>query len=451
MSISEVYWDRFLNQTTSLQPATSQLGYSWNQAQVFRELQVGDFKTPTPYKTVTADRVGGLFALWEISYRRYIWKVGLWSDPEISYGYVNQVPGSVLALDPAELAFQKTLALEAITGKISDMVPTWDILTDVAEVSELVSLLRSFYKQTGQLVHGYRKRDANIILKALGFQPSFKRKAGRKRVHSLPRKGEIEWLIKNSPDPASFVSSAWLTWRYALMPCVYSTEDILATFSEPVESDVSDTLTSQVTIPFTVDGDSEDFYSDLPYGGRVTMHASNTIIGSYRIRASYSFKKAIWGRLGLTDITSVAITLYELKAFSFILDWFYDIGNALSMVRLNNLLVDCQLNCTLKTKASRNVTVQSVDLPKRASWMSPPNYFTDFQYKLLKSDLSGIRQQDFTFSREKGSLTPPMPNLEFGMDTLKRKLDAFALTYLAYKSAKTDLGWNKFRQIVGKI
>lgn len=438
-----VNWDRYLNETVSLMPALSQPGIRWNQAQRFRSLQRGDFIHPTPYANSVNEVVGGLFSVFQISYKRYIWKVGLWSEDELSYGGFNITPPTVPSVPTADVAFLLTSAQNALVDKISENLKSWDILTDIAEVGELVDMIKMFYRQTSYLVQGYLRKSPALALKAFGFNPNYVNGVGRRRRKNAPSFVSVRNLIRSSPDPASFVSQAWLAWRYGLLPVVYSTEDAIAAFSEAPVIEEKHQYHSQVTIPL-MDEDSEDYYADLPYGGRIDFHQSSGYSASTRLRAKYNLKRGIWDRLGLTDWKSMLITGYEVITFSFLWDWFFDIGAALNLLHVRDMMIDSVCQMTHRSECYASVVPVKINLPSRTSWMTPPSYFTNLTWKPLVQELSGIRCKNYSFSREPFSLSLTPPNLEFGMDTLKRKLDAIALTYSLFKSSRTPGDFDRF-------
>lgn len=158
----------------------------------------------------------------------------------------------------------------------------WDILTELAELPELVKYILNCLKEAADIISIF--------------------KAKRKALLSRGAAKEI----------ASQLADWWLEFRYAIMPLVYSIEDAFAYFSaaETIFQTTRARDDSKVSVP------------DLP--GYVTEDTVDVIERCF-IKRSFTSASA-----GVFLTKNLLVTAWEKVTLSFVVDWFLNIGDLLT-------------------------------------------------------------------------------------------------------------------------
>lgn len=164
-----------------------------------------------------------------------------------------------------------------------------DTLTELAELRGTVDTFVSLVKRFGKLK--------------------------RKVVH---RAWELTKRTKGL-NIADAMTTAWLEFRYAWMPIVYSLEDIQEALSTLERGSVKGRARSVVDL-----SDSKTVTDPNGDGGRASYTTTTTITGHVTIRgyAIGTFSTG-GGRFGFDPL----LTAWELVTLSFVVDWFIDIGS----------------------------------------------------------------------------------------------------------------------------
>lgn len=118
---------------------------------------------------------------------------------------------------------------------------------------------------------------------------------------------------------ADAMTTAWLEFRYAWMPMVYSLKDIQEALSTIERGSVRGRARSVVDL-----SDSKTTVDPLRDSGRASYTSTTTITGHVTIRgyAVGTFSTG-GGRFGFDPL----LTAWELITLSFVVDWFIDIGS----------------------------------------------------------------------------------------------------------------------------
>lgn len=142
-----------------------------------------------------------------------------------------------------------------------------------------------------------------------------------------------------------------------------------------------------------------------------------TCSGSIRMKSYHRYTEGVKARLMANPWKNALTTGYELIPFSFVLDWFYDIGGWLRSLMLSDIVAESWVNCS--EKGNTLVRQYFTDLTQR------PYYSSSFEY------VPGVLHTgtNFYFRRWRGSLTAVAPTLEFGLSTFKRRLDALSMSW----------------------
>lgn len=226
--------------------------------------------------------------------------------------------------------FLQGLVAEAYTKAV-------DALTALAEGPETVGYIYNILRNAGSLVFNHKrvikelketyKHRAELIKRAseirmlsiMGSHPRTQRAISRQnREITRARRDLVRDLKSNGINSTSALASAWLQFRYAIMPNVYLVRDIIKAEErlglERVSSSdtLSQTLTPTLKSGYTVSG------------SRIRLHKAWCQL-SLRVDSPLS-------RLRSTTSFDILVTAWELVPLSFVCDWFVNVGDALSVL-----------------------------------------------------------------------------------------------------------------------
>jgi len=199
-------------------------------------------------------------------------------------------------------------ALTAVQNEVSKQALTsYDFLTDIAEAREIPGLVRS--------VSG----DLMIILRTLRGHYSL---SDLRRAAYWP----IKDLLKHPSKVFRKLGDEWMQYRYAIMPLVYSYRDI------------------QKTVNRGIDNTARCSRTIMPKNTGVNLPASTTdyvwkaYTGNIVIRG-HIFSHYDWdvaarvAGLGMNPL----VTAWELIPYSFVVDWFVNVGDYITRTTSTNL------------------------------------------------------------------------------------------------------------------
>jgi len=197
--------------------------------------------------------------------------------------------GTFLLPDPLERDLTSDIDAVMLGACASARESIHDTLTELAELRGTIDTFVSLVKRFGKLK--------------------------RKVVH---RAWELTKRSKGL-NITDAMTTAWLEFRYAWMPMVYSLEDIQEALSTIERGSVKGRARSVVDL-----SDSKTVTDPNGDGGRASYTSTTTITGHVTIRgyAVGTFSTG-GGRFGFDPL----LTAWELVTLSFVVDWFIDIGS----------------------------------------------------------------------------------------------------------------------------
>jgi len=218
------------------------------------------------------------------------------------------------------------------------------------------------------------------------------------------------------------LSSAYLAVRYGLLPLMKDIQHVvkeLKGFSE----EVTRTSRGAVSVSQT---DSSTFSSTFmgTVGGLSTKHSVSDVV-VVRAMSMDSYWADLQTRMGLS-LTDLATVAWELLPFSFVIDWFVNIGDVINSIVPRAGLRNIGSTLTVK----RETIVQcygSADLTLAPTWGG-------------ESSLSGFcKESYYAHDRVVGLTLPGLAvKQDFGFDNILRKLDAIALVLQKLYARKQD-------------
>lgn len=216
------------------------------------------------------------------------------------YLVFTQVRGKVegITIDP-ELVLSDLLPIEFIdkslvTAALAEANSgTYDLLTEVAELPETLKYLIGLIRDFALALKAVRKKEVEV----------------RKLFRSK------EQTRKTAYELADALASVWLQFRYAISPLAYSFNDVITTLEE-YKRVFAKYRQRQVVDAEPVNLSGLDI---LSHGDFTTSH-------KVFIKRSFSPEDIVDALLSLLKVNPLA-TAYELIPLSFVVDWFFNIGD----------------------------------------------------------------------------------------------------------------------------
>lgn len=300
----------------------------------------------------------------------------------------------------------------ALNMKVLNQFPYWDALTDFAELGEAIHLYRSLSSSFTGFTSSLIKRDFTAALSHLKIKPT------RSRVKTV---SDI-WNAEGH-TVVDKVANVWLTYRYGIMPTVYSFQDALKAFTAKVDD--PSLIETQITIPYENYARS---VSTVSTGNTPVIYdqvADRRYWGSVRMVAYVHYNSALSARLSGTNLVDYLKTAWELIPYSFVVDWFINVGGALSQLLLPSIIGSSFVNVSEKHFGSNINSIQNL----RPFTYPGMTYVTTWR----RTNLSTIHADCFYFYRYPGSLSAVLPPLGSGLSTFSRDFDSATLSWQRLK------------------
>lgn len=235
-----------------------------------------------------------------------------------------------------------TLVAETRSDAVSKSFRDYDALTDLLQIKqsakEFSGAMGSVLSLYRKFINGQSDHDLNI------------------GARMLPRD-----LVKSATRSLRKLGSLWLAYRYSVMPIMYSVKDIFKLMNAYALT--TDKSTKRINTPTTSSTGSPPSYQILvDETGEVRI--TSTVVCKYA-----TAKMAQAGRTSINPFN----TAWEFVPYSFIADWFVNIGDTINILTSADLAESvgcCTAIRTSKIKTytgivTRNTTVYptSVDYP----------------------------------------------------------------------------------------
>lgn len=139
-------------------------------------------------------------------------------------------------------------------------------------------------------------------------------------------KNLVKYQFGSRKDSIDTVSDVWLELRYALRPMVFEMQQALTALQTQLKKGMRQTARGYHRVqPVSTTYETKTLgacYVDLR---TTTVRRSN-----YRAGVLYTIDENINGLLAVWGVDQPLETIWELTPFSFIIDWFFDVGNVIS-------------------------------------------------------------------------------------------------------------------------
>lgn len=308
---------------------------------------------------------------------------------------------------------------------------TYDLLTEIGELPETLELLTGAYKA---LRHPIRTLKS-LELASRNFRwnhdvVKYVTKAGKKRTRRVYFK-EYYWH-SSWHRWADLVSQAWLVWRYGIMPLVYSINDVLTVLQNRQSAKDKTFETTKIRhvhnwsdnrVIGTVRGNHAAAACDI----RASIDVR--IVDRVVIKTRYSIQQLLDKQLALNPVASG----WELTKLSFVVDWFIQVGDLISALtptcyEVRGITYSRQVNCLVNALPGPIPDV---------------NINGDYTTKVDKFSYRHNARSS-TYTREVvADNVYNFLTLPTGLQlTMKRQLDAFALSYSFLRGTLVGLDRN---------
>lgn len=296
-----------------------------------------------------------------------------------------------------------TITDGAIAGLITDLKnravaesnQTWDVLTEIAELREVFQLADNI------LGDGTR--------------------ALQKFFSGVPKKarGKTAKQLLNSSDAAlRKVGSRWMQLRYAIMPLLYSFEDVKAMLDNI--GSVYHTVRKSGVL-------EQDEIGEPDPGQTISLveAVQDKVIVTVTVKARYSpsgIQSYLSDQLGLNPF----VTAWELIPLSFVIDWFVNIGDWIQSNTRVNLATQKEACVAVRRTGTREVRV----LADYTILSTAPEQWTIHPYTFYKQEVSvdGLTYQESWDTYDRDTFKPIVKFAFSPYLSWQRWVDGFVLS-----------------------
>lgn len=212
------------------------------------------------------------------------------------------------------------------------------------------------------------------------------------------------------------LSDAWLEYRYGIIPLLSDVDTLrrLGTAKLNVASDVSEKRSSitVTSIPYTV----SRFQGILCGSAFATGTHSVEVKTIYRATSLYSYNLSTLANIGL-DASSIPSTLYELIPYSFVLDWFVDVGSWIKAITPHPGIVDMGNVVSAKTTRTDETCIDTMHV----------NQFPTQDYPASPHN-SVLTCSSVGYQRSVNNVLPKLPGINPRLLSMVKVTDALALS-----------------------
>lgn len=250
------------------------------------------------------------------------------SRPQILHYLVfTQMEGKLegIKLDPdlvlSDLLPSEDIDKSLVTAALAEANSgTYDLLTEVAELPETLKYLIGILRDFASALKAVRKREVEV-------KKLFRNKKQTERT---------------AYELADALASVWLQFRYAISPLAYSFNDVITTLEE------------YKRIFAKYRQRNEDYAEPVKLSG-LDILSHDDFVTSHKvfIKRSFSPEDIVDALLSLLKVNPLA-TAYELIPLSFVVDWFFNIGDYITA--MTGTISYSQEAATYSWKTEGNVT-----------------------------------------------------------------------------------------------
>lgn len=344
--------------------------------------------------------------------------------PEVGYTTYHEVSDLRSWSGVSDNGSGTNAALTSFNNDISDAISTtqqaafasamssYDILTELTEAKETLSYLMGKVGSAADLLSKFASTDEEAL----------------KRGRRLSTKA----LLRSSDKALRKLGGRWMEYRYALMPLIYSMKDVNELLNE--RDSIYNTERNSVNI---VNGYVGEY--DESEGTFITLNSELSAKVTSVVKLGYD-RGALQRVIAQTAFNPFK-TGWELVPFSFVVDWFLNVGDAITSATSLNL--SSQTACCTSVKRTEvyesvlhDYTVDRSSASFAAGGPFPAQKFTFEFPRAIVVTLQRRRVESY----ERFLFTRPKPKLHFDPYlNWKRTLDGITLSYQPTKKLLRSL------------
>lgn len=188
-------------------------------------------------------------------------------------------------------------------------------------------------------------------------------------------------LPRNARASLEAVTNAWLAVRYGVLPAMGEIDDYRQLIKDGLSQRLGDILKEKAGFSRDVQQVSTAFVRDSGFG---YLHGEETIKTGSKIAATVLYRKVTntWSDVLGVNVRSIPLAVWELIPYSFVVDWFIDVGAWLSSVTPNNSVTIVNTALSLKSFCDAYCTVSGCSQNPAPTATYPMTHVTSqFEFK----------------------------------------------------------------------
>lgn len=295
----------------------------------------------------------------------------------------------------------------------ANAMSTFDLLTELAEGKETLSYLLGKVSGASEVLRKFASTDEEAYRRARGLS--------------------AKQLLKSSDRALRRLGSRWMEYRYAIMPLIYSLKDINELLAK--RNAVYKTERSRKKVHHSYTRDSVTPKSDVYLYAVCDLDATITST----VKLGYN-RGALQRVLSQTSFNPFK-TAWELIPYSFVVDWFLNVGDVISSQTSINLSSQTACCTSVKRRETKEIWIcdKSVDISTKSISASPCREAQNLKY-VHPRNVEQVLERTTVESYDRFLWSKPTPKLVFDPHlNWKRFIDALVLAYQPTKKLLRSL------------